>query len=73
MLEVGHIQVRRWLHYEKKGESLIVSPKLYIGEDCENTDRHLARYSRKDIETSDGDVKDKAGVHEKYKDLKLHQ
>lgn len=68
MLEVGHIQVRKWLHYEKKGENMIVSPKLYIGEDCQNMDRHLSRYSRKDIETSDGDVKDKAGVREKYKD-----
>ena len=69
MLEIGHIQVRKWLHYEKKGESLIVSPKLYVGEDCQNMDRHMSRYSRKDIETIDGDVKDKSGVKEKYKDF----
>ena len=69
MLEVGHLQVRKWLQYEKKGEALIVSPKLYIGEDCQNTDRHMSRYSRKDIETTDGDIKDKSGVKEKYKDF----
>ena len=68
MLEIGHIQVRKWLHYEQKGADLIVAPKLYIGEDCQNMDRHMSRYSRKDIETSDGDVKDKPGVKEKYKD-----
>ena len=68
MLEVGHIQVRKWLYHEEKDGQLIVAPKLYIGEDCENMDRHMSRYSRKDIETSDGDIKDKAGVKEKYKD-----
>jgi hypothetical protein len=38
-------------------------------EDCENTVRHLSRYSRKDITAADGDVKDNAGVMQKYKDF----
>lgn len=68
LLETGHLQVRKWLHYEEKNGVLTVHPKLYIGEDCENMDRHMSRYSRKDIETQDGDIKDKVGPHEKYKD-----
>ncbi len=70
MLEIGHIQVRKWLHYEENAEGqMIVAPKMYIGEDCENTDRHLSLYSRRDIETSDGDIRDNAAPKEKYKDF----
>ncbi len=68
LLETGHIQVRKQLHYEEKNGVLIVHPNFYIGEDCENMDRHMSRYSRKDIETADGDIKDKVGPQEKYKD-----
>lgn len=68
MLEQGHLQVRKWLHHELKGDQLTVSPKLFIGEDCQNMDRHLRLYSRKDIETSDGDIKDNAAPKDKYKD-----
>lgn len=67
-LEAGHLQVRKWLHYEEKDGQLIVKPKLFISEECPNTIRHLSRYSRKDLNTSDGDVKDNAKPMDKYKD-----
>jgi phage terminase large subunit-like protein len=68
-LEAGHLQVRKWLHYEEKDGELVVKPKLFISERCENTIRHLSRYSRKDLDTADGDVKDKAKPMDKYKDF----
>lgn len=68
-LEAGHLQVRKWLSWEEKDGQIIKQPKLFISDECENTSRHLSRYSRKDIETSDGDTKDKVGVHDKYKDF----
>lgn len=68
-LEAGHLQVRKWLHFESKGEELVVKPQLFISEECENTIRHLSRYSRKDIITTDGDVKDSVKPMEMYKDF----
>jgi hypothetical protein len=66
---VGHLQVRKWLHYKEKDGEIIVQPKVLIGEDCENMQRHLSKYSRKDIETSDGDVKDSVKPKDQYKDF----
>jgi phage terminase large subunit-like protein len=68
-LESGHLKVRDFLHYEMKGEEIIRQPRFFITDNCRNTIRHLSRYSRKDIIASDGDVKDNAGVMEKYKDF----
>lgn len=68
-IEAGHLQVRKWIHWEEKDNQIIVQPKLFISEECENTIRHLSRYSRKDIETQDGDVKDKVAPMDKYKDF----
>lgn len=68
-IEVGHLQVRKWLHYELKGKDFTVRPKAYINEECENTDRHLSRYAKKDASTPDGDVKDRPAIIEKYKDF----
>ena len=68
MLEEGHIAVKEYLHYEEKDGEIVVQPKLFVCDNCENTIRHLSRYSRKDIFTADGDVRDKVGVQEKYKD-----
>lgn len=68
-LEAGHLQCRKWLHYEKndKGE-WVTKPQVYISEECENMIRHLSRYSRKDIITADGDVRDSSQPLEKHKD-----
>jgi hypothetical protein len=68
-LEAGHLKVREMLHYEKKGDEIVLQPKYFITDNCINSIKHLSRYSRKDIMTSDGDVKDKVGVQEKYKDF----
>ncbi len=68
-LEAGHLQVRKWLHYEEKNGEMIVKPRCFIADDCENTIRHLSKYSRGDIETADGDVKDNVKPLEKYKDF----
>jgi phage terminase large subunit-like protein len=68
-LENGHLKVREMLHYETKGEEIVLQPKFFITDNCPNTIKHLSRYSRKDCMTSDGDIKDKVGVMEKYKDF----
>ena len=68
-LEAGHLKVREVLHYEEKDNEIVVQPKYFITDNCENSIRHISRYSRKDVLTSDGDVKDKVGVKEKYKDF----
>jgi phage terminase large subunit-like protein len=68
-LEAGHLKVREMLHYETKDGEIVVQPKYFITDNCTNSSRHLSRYSRKDIMTADGDVKDKTGVQEKYKDF----
>jgi len=67
-LEAGHLEVRKFLHYETKDNEIVVQPKIFITDNCHNTIRHLSRYSRKDITSMDGDIKDKVGVKEKYKD-----
>lgn len=68
-LEDGHVKVREYLHWVEKEGQLVVAPKLQVCSNCENTIRHMARYSRKDPTTSDGDVKDTVGIKEKYKDF----
>lgn len=72
-LEAGHLEVRKWLHWEKKVDSSgvkqwVVRPAFLLGDNCKNHINHLTRYSRKDIMTSDGDVKDKVSPQQKYKD-----
>ena len=68
-LEAGHLEVRKMLHWAKKDGQFIVRPQIYFGDNCINHILHLTRYSRKDIVGSDGDVKDKVGVMDKYKDF----
>lgn len=68
-LEAGHLKVREFLHYEVKGDEVVTQPRLYFLSHCQNHIRHLSRYSRKDITTTDGDVKDKVKPKEKYKDF----
>lgn len=68
-LESGHLKVREMLHYEEKDGEIIVQPKIFFCDNCHNTITHMARYSRGDIETSDGDIKDKVKPREKYKDF----
>ena len=68
-LEAGHLKVREALHWEEKDGEIVIQPKFLITDNCQNTIRHLSRYSRGDILTSDGDVKDKVKPKEKYKDF----
>ena len=68
-LESGHLKVREMLHYEMKGTEIVMQPKYFIVDECINSVMHLSRYSRKDIMGADGDMKDKVGVMEKYKDF----
>lgn len=68
-LEAGHLEVRKLLHWEKKDNQLIVAPGIYFGDWLENHRNHLTKYSRKDIMGVDGDVKDKVGPQDKYKDF----
>lgn len=67
-VEAGHLKVREFLYWEEKGGEIVVQPKLFICDNCENHVRHLSRYSRKDITSADGDVKDKVKPKEAYKD-----
>jgi len=67
-LQTGHIQVKKWLHWEEKDGQIIVQPKSYFADHCQNSIRHISRYSYGDIETSSGDVKDNVKPKEKYKD-----
>ncbi|MCK4649101.1 Hint domain-containing protein, partial [bacterium] len=60
---------REALHWEEKDGEIVIQPKLFITDNCQNTIRHLSRYSRGDILTADGDVKDKVKPKEKYKDF----
>ena len=57
------------LHYEQKKNEIIVQPRIYFLDSCENTIRHHSRYSRKDISGADGDVKDRVKPLQKYKDF----
>ncbi len=68
-LESGHLKVREMLHYKLKDKEIIFQPRYFITDNCINSIKHLSRYSRKDITATDGDVKDKVGVQEKYKDF----
>ena len=68
-LEAGHLKVREALHWEEKDGEIVVQPKFLITDNCQNTIRHLSRYSRGDILTADGDVRDKVKPKEKYKDF----
>lgn len=68
-IEAGHLKVREMLHYETKDNEIVIQPKYFVTDNCTNSIKHLSRYSRKDIMTADGDVKDKARLQEKYKDF----
>jgi hypothetical protein len=68
-LEAGHISVREWLYWQGKEGEIVTQPKVFVLSHCQNMIRHLSRYSRKDIETADGDEKDNAKPKEKYKDF----
>lgn len=74
-LEAGHLEVRKYLHWKKKADEetgvaqFVVRPMIYFCSNCKNHIQHLSRYSRKDVMGVDGDVKDKVGPQEKYKDF----
>lgn len=68
-IEAGHIKVRGYIYWESKDGEIVVQPKIFFTDNCENTARHHSRYSRKDILASDGDEKDRVKPKEKYKDF----
>jgi len=70
-LEAGHLAVRKKLFYKRhpKSDEIVVQPTLFFCNHCTNTIRHHLKYARKPIVSTDGDVKDKVGPQEKYKDF----
>ena len=68
-LEAGHLKVREFIDWQEKNGEITKQPAFFVVEDCQNTVRHMSRYSRKDIHTVDGDEKNNVGVQEKYKDF----
>jgi hypothetical protein len=68
-IEVGHLQVRKGLHWEEKNGQITVQPKILFYEDCENSIRHHSRYSHKDLSSADGDDKAKPQLTQKFKDF----
>lgn len=68
-LQDGHLKVREKLHYETKDGQFVKQPAFFVTENSINTIKHLSRYSHKDINATNGDIKDKVGVQEKYKDF----
>lgn len=68
-IEPGHLQVRKRLNWDEKDGEIIVQPTGFVYELCENTTRHLSRYSQKDIYSVDGDVKANPQLTQKYKDF----
>lgn len=69
ILEAGHLQVRKLIHWAEKDGEIIVQPQMLWSERCENSILHMSRYSWKDIGTKDGDEKAKPGITQIYKDF----
>lgn len=67
-LAEGHLKVREKLNYYCKGLEIVQQPKYFILETCQNSIRHLSRYSWKD-EISKEDNREKNKPQEKYKDF----
>lgn len=70
-LEAGHLKVREFLHWKKHDETgeIVVQPKIFFASNCSNHLTGMSRYSRKDINAGDGDVKDKVAPQDKWKDF----
>ncbi len=67
-IEVGHLAVRKMLQYKEKYGEIISQPKMFVYELCQNTDRHLRRYSHKNPKTKDGDDQATPQLTQKWKD-----
>ena len=69
-IEVGHMEVRKWLDWEENDQGEIVQqPMVFILENCINTINFMSKYSRGSPETPSGDVKHIAKIIEKWKDF----
>ena len=73
-LEAGHLEVRKWLHWERGTDStgrrvFTVVPRFLITDNCKNHINGLTRYARKDIIGADGEVKDKVAPQQTWKDF----
>jgi hypothetical protein len=65
----GHLSVREALSFSEKNNQIIKQPKIFFVDYCINSIEHMQNYSFKTQETRDGDVKDNAGLTEKWKDF----
>lgn len=65
----GHMQVRKLLRWEEKDGELVIRPQIYWHEDCENSIRHMNKYSYKDLQGQDGDDRKTPQLTQKYKDF----
>lgn len=68
-IQSGHLAVRKRLRYEIRDGIMTTSPRMYVYEECENTVRHMSRYSYKDLVASDGDNRATPQLTQKYKDF----
>lgn len=68
-VETGHIQVRKHLHWTEKNGQIIVQPTCFVYELCQNTIKHLSKYSQKEAYGADGDNKTKPQLTQKWKDF----
>jgi len=69
-IESGHLKVREKIDWKANEDGILIKqPQTFWTENCSNSIRHMSRYSRKDPNTTDGDVKDKVRLNEKHKDF----
>lgn len=68
-LEAGHLEVRKMLHWAKKDGVFVVRPGIYFADNCKNHIIGLTRYSRKSIIGTNGDIKDRVGPEDRWKDF----
>lgn len=73
-LEAGHLEVRKWLHWERGttstgGRVFTVAPRFLLTDNCKNHINGLTRYARRDIIGASGEVKDKVAPQQTWKDF----
>jgi len=66
-IEAGHLKVRDLLRYKYIDGQMMITPRFYVADNCQNTIRHMLRYAHKDPNTKSGDIRNRPGLVEKYK------
>lgn len=67
-IESGHLKVRELLQYKEHNGIIVSQPKIFYYEECQNSIRHISRYSHKDLVDSQGDDRARPQLTQKYKD-----